>query len=46
VKGISANDEDYVVSSGLNDGDVIIAENAGMVTEGMAIAQETKNTEP
>ena len=41
VKGISANDEHYVVTSGLNDGDVIIAENAGMVTEGMAVAQET-----
>ena len=45
VKGISANDEDYVVSSGLNDGDVIIAENAGMVTEGMAVAQETGKKE-
>lgn len=42
VKGFSANDEDYVVSSGLNDGDVVIAENAGMVTEGMAIAQKTE----
>jgi len=41
VKGIPANDEHYVVTSGLNDGDVIIAENASMVTEGMAIAQET-----
>ena len=45
VKGISANDEDYVVSSGLNDGDVIIAEKAGMVTEGMAVAQETGKKE-
>ena len=45
VKGISANDEHYVVTSGLNDGDVIIAENAGMVTEGMAVAQETGKKE-
>jgi membrane fusion protein (multidrug efflux system) len=41
VKGLSANDEHYVVTSGLNDGDVIIAENAGMVTDGMAVVQET-----
>ena len=45
VKGISANDEHYVVTSGLNDGDVIIAENASMVTEGMAVAQETGKKE-
>ena len=45
VKGISADDEHYVVTSGLDDGDVIIAENAGMVTEGMAIAQETGKKE-
>lgn len=42
VKGISANDEDYVVSSGLKDGDVIIAENVGMVTDGMSVAQKTE----
>ena len=45
VKGISANDEQYVVTSGLDDGDVIIAENAGMVTEGMAVVQETGKKE-
>jgi membrane fusion protein (multidrug efflux system) len=45
VKGISANDEHYVVTSGLNDGDVIIAENAGMVTDGMAVVQETGKKE-
>ena len=45
VKGISADDEHYVVTSGLNDGDVIIAENASMVTEGMAVAQETGKKE-
>ena len=42
----SADGQHYVVTSGLNERDVIIAENAGMVSEGMAIAQETKNTEP
>ena len=45
VKGLSANDEHYVVTSGLNDGDVIIAENAGMVTDGMAVAQKTGKKE-
>lgn len=42
----SADDQHYVVTSGLNDGDMIIAENAGMVSEGMAIAQITKKTKP
>jgi hypothetical protein len=42
----SADNLHYVVISGLNERDVIIAENAGMVSEGMAIAQETKKTEP
>ena len=47
VKVIPAGDnQHYVVISGLNERDVIIAENAGMVSEGMAIAQETKKTEP
>jgi len=42
----SADNLHYVVISGLNERDVIIAENAGMVSEGMAIAQETKKTKP
>lgn len=36
------DDQQYVVTSGLNDGDVIIAEHAGMVNEGMVIGQEKK----
>lgn len=42
----SVDNQHYVVISGLNDRDVIIAENAGMVSEGMKITQETKKTEP
>lgn len=38
----SADGQHFVVTSGLNDGDVIIAENAGMVSDGMTVAQETK----
>ena len=36
------DDQHYVVTSGLADGDIIIAEKAGMVREGVAVAQETK----
>ena len=41
VKGMPVADdaEHYVVTDGLNDGDVIIAENVGMVTEGMVVAK-------
>jgi len=43
VKVISAGDnQHYVVTSGLNDGDLIIAEKAGMVREGTTVAQEAK----
>lgn len=35
----SADGQHFVVTSGLNEKDVIIAENVGMVSEGMAIAQ-------
>ncbi len=34
----SADGESYVVTSGLNEKDVIIAENVGMVSEGMTVA--------
>ena len=36
------DDQQYVVTSGLNEDDIIIAEHAGMVSEGMAVGQETK----
>lgn len=43
VKVISAGDDQhYVVTSGLSDGDVIIAEKAGMVREGTIVAPEAK----
>ena len=43
VKGMPADDEEhYVVTDGLNEGDVIVAENVGMVTEGMAVGKQTK----
>ena len=35
------DDQQYVVTSGLNEDDVIIAEHAGMVSEGMTIGQDT-----
>ena len=43
VKGFPASDnQHYVVTSGLNDGDVIISENAGMVREGATVALEAE----
>ena len=36
------DDQHYVVTSGLADGDIIIAEKAGMVREGTTVAQEAK----
>lgn len=36
------DNQHYVVTSGLNDGDVIIAEKAGMVREGATVALEAK----
>ena len=43
VKVLPPNDDQqYVVTSGLNEDDIIIAEHAGMVSERMAVGQETK----
>ena len=43
VKGIPAvDDEHLVVTDGLNDNDVIIADNVGMVREGMTVDQVAK----
>lgn len=38
----ASNEQHYVVTSGLNDGDVIISEKAGMVREGISVASEAK----
>ncbi|MBP3822527.1 MAG: efflux RND transporter periplasmic adaptor subunit [Bacteroidaceae bacterium] len=43
VTGMAADDDEYfVVTSGLADGDVIIAEGVGLVREGATVAQEKK----
>ncbi len=43
VKVLPASDnQHFVVTSGLNDGDIIIAEKAGMVREGTIVAPEAK----
>jgi len=43
VKGTAADDDEhFVVTSGLGDGDVIVVEHVGLVTEGMAIAPSTE----
>lgn len=38
----ASDNQHFVVTSGLNDGDIIIAEKAGMVSEGTIVAPETK----
>ena len=46
VKGkLSSDKQSFVVTDGLKDGDVIVVENVGLVTEGMAITQEREEKE-
>ena len=46
VKGkLSSDKQSFVVTDGLKDGDVIVIENVGLVTEGMAITQEREEKE-
>ena len=46
VKGkLSSDKQSFVVTEGLKDGDVIVVENVGLVTEGMAITQEREEKE-
>ena len=42
---LAADKQSFVVTDGLKDGDVIVVENVGLVTEGMAIAQEREEKE-
>ena len=42
---LAADKQSFVVTDGLKDGDVIVIENVGLVTEGMAITQEREEKE-